>query len=932
MSLESEEFISERLKEFRKNLETRKGTAFHRLFVNPVSLILQPLRDEMNSIKIGQSFRRIVDLPDPNSYSEASVDDLAANVFVYRIQGNKARTIARLYFAEPLSKDYPAGTLIAKSDASLNYVNSDRVIISSSQMGSNIDSDLYYVDVAFEAEKDGEEYNSSTANTLISVNDGDCVLIRNDTAIEGGLNKETNIQLIERAERSIGLRDLNTEKGCISTMFSTFSDRLLGLQSIGFGDKEMLRDIHYNVHVGGKIDLYVKPIHVSEGTFDAISLSVDEARSLPYNIHVTLESVDAYAIGIANINHAVSPIVKSSDTPTKATIIGNVEISQPLNLTNEMIDITVNDTVMANVYLPGVRPSQTNSGEIVARINTALLAAAGAGPSLGKTLSIVMNPIIILRNQGATILDENGADFYDARPMAFKDVVHGDRLRIFHGANAGLYIVDQVISNNRLRVMTSLADITNHATIDETSVRRFFGAKQVNITYQVTRMGKYFKMEAATSLALRGPGVTKLFGFNHAGDTYGGEAYYSVRGRQPRIYQEGVDYEVDYDVGTVTRKLGEQVVALATSGVIARGMYLEDSSGLGLLYNVLPGDLITVVSVGDQIPGQPPPLGAPNYYFTAVGDYRVEEVLSDSMVRTDRMLLDVNQPTALNCAYYVRRTGIKDKETVQVTVEYHPISVDIGNQVPLDEAGWVRGIRPGREPYTIPGLAFLDVTGIQRIDPATRESAGYALSDKSGFGAGGFGESGFGMGGAADYWLDVLEPNHRYSSYENSAIIFDPMFQGDSVQISYRYAPDIRTFHEFCTRGKERVIDADILVRHYIPAFVSMELSYSPDPRNPYNATAAEITEAVKHFINRLPAGTPLDASDIIGVIKNILDPSATGRARVRTPIEMLATIHDIDGTERTINSQDRLIVPTVGYLTPRTVRWIADIISVVEE
>ena len=55
MSLPILDFLVERMEEYDENFEHRVGTPFSDLFMQPLSLIVQPLRDEANEIYINQS-------------------------------------------------------------------------------------------------------------------------------------------------------------------------------------------------------------------------------------------------------------------------------------------------------------------------------------------------------------------------------------------------------------------------------------------------------------------------------------------------------------------------------------------------------------------------------------------------------------------------------------------------------------------------------------------------------------------------------------------------------------------------------------------------------------------------------------------------------------------------------------------------------------
>jgi hypothetical protein len=249
----------------------------------------------------------------------------------------------------------------------------------------------------------------------------------------------------------------------------------------------------------------------------------------------------------------------------------------------------------------------------------------------------------------------------------------------------------------------------------------------------------------------------------------------------------------------------------------------------------------------------------------------------------------------------------------------------------LDEFGRQTGIREGRENRTITDTALLYFTNVELIDPVSGDPLGEALEGKGGYGRGGYGRGGYGRGSQAEWFHVVNKPENRFSAREDSFLVITSAFLGQSFRVSYKYVPEVVSFQDFAESDSERILDADMLVKHFIPAVVDMEISYTTDPNNPNTPTADEIRSAVVNYIDLVPAGAPLDASDIIDVVYSLIDPNRERNVIVQLPLEMTATVYNTDASLTIIQDTNRLQIPeeeipafSTSPLSPRTAHWIA--------
>lgn len=887
MALPILDFLVQRMTEYDPSYEHRVGTSFSELFMQPLSLIVQPLRDEATIIQLNQSLKRILELDDPDAYFEDAVDELVANMFVYRREGGLSGTTIRVYYIEPKAVSFLKGSLTATSTTGLTYTNTTSVALTAQQMSVQSENEYYYYDVPVEADSEGTEYDVDI-DEIVVITDPQSVKVRNSSKLTGGADRETNTELITRAQESIGVRDMNTGKGFNAIMFDQFKNQVVELQPIGFGDPEMMRDIYFNYHIGGRIDGYVKAASVLDGSFSVLGLNIDFSRRLSTITNLVLTGTRAIDLGRQNLDiteHAVK--VYNVDQSDKAAVfVSYVNLANSIDLsTYQFIRVGLENKDPVNIKISGAHSATTQVGEIINRINV----------GLGQTAAFrAVNPIIVSRRSSGNVPEDGSTMFIDPTQGIFSNVAVGDNLYVMTGANQGTYVVESVLNDNELVVVEPLP---------------FAG---VDINFRISRTGTYLKILSQTKSVESAIYIGT--------PTLGPDALEAAIGLSPGSYQfhgtgsldylEGVDYRVDPDMGTIARIIGDTPVPNTSTGRIDKSIYFEDDSDIFL--NVMVGDIITIT-------------GSSTAEYNK--DVRVLEKITSTKLRVDMFFAT----TETGIWYRISRTGIKDGDVVQGSFDYNPMTIDIGNQIQLDTYGRVLGVRPGRENFTITDLAFLFIKSIELVNPVTGEPLGEVLDGKGGYGRGGYGRGGYGRGSQAQYFLNVNKPELRFSSLEDSFIAIDTAYLGQSFKVSYAYVPDVVTFQEFASSDRERVLDAHILIKHFLPAVVDITGSYTVDPGNTSTPDDSAVNKAIYDYINKANSGDPIDASDISDVIYGQIDPTRARRVKTDLPIKMYASIHNTDGSQTIIESLDTLEVPneaipsyTAAPLSPRITHWIA--------
>lgn len=239
----------------------REGSSVRDIMVKPLLTIMYPFVTQLEYIRSQLSFKNIETLSLDNA------DALAANFFIYRDYGGKASGVIRLFMKDATSITIPAE--LRFTNGSLNYYTTSEVTFSGEEVALNYDNGLYYVDALIEAENEGAEYNVeanqiTTAGALTPTN---VVTVTNPFPVTGGRAIETNAELKEKVKTGIAVRDLVTTKG-IKTVLDQEFVWIKEVTPIGFRDPEMTRDTLNGKHIGGKIDIYVKPTNITEDYFD----------------------------------------------------------------------------------------------------------------------------------------------------------------------------------------------------------------------------------------------------------------------------------------------------------------------------------------------------------------------------------------------------------------------------------------------------------------------------------------------------------------------------------------------------------------------------------------------------------------------------------------------------------------------------------------
>jgi hypothetical protein len=170
------------------------------------------------------------------------------------------------------------------------------------------------------------------------------------------------------------------------------------------------------------------------------------------------------------------------------------------------------------------------------------------------------------------------------------------------------------------------------------------------------------------------------------------------------------------------------------------------------------------------------------------------------------------------------------------------------------------------------------------------------------------------------YRLDPVDNTLTYSTKEagslNLPLSILPVGSMDSkdnyinlfaspIQITYEQAPIVQQFQDFLDSPEDKVTAANMLARHFLPAYVSYDATYIG------GAAASDVAISIIDYINSLPIETAVDVSVIEG---KIIDHGGNPE----TPTKIVVVIHDWDRKIWAAFSENKLggttlIVPMNG-------------------
>jgi hypothetical protein len=134
-------YIEQRIKENFPDFDFRRSTALNDLVANVFSMLIQPFRNELDNVKIGQSLRYY------NILDDNKIDDILFNLLVFRKGGTNTYGIMRINFYT--LGDYSYEQLVLKTQSGLRFFNTQLISITPGSLSTD-DDGTYYLDIMYQ--------------------------------------------------------------------------------------------------------------------------------------------------------------------------------------------------------------------------------------------------------------------------------------------------------------------------------------------------------------------------------------------------------------------------------------------------------------------------------------------------------------------------------------------------------------------------------------------------------------------------------------------------------------------------------------------------------------------------------------------------------------------------------------------------------------
>lgn len=237
MAEQTANFLIQLLKERNPDIDTRVGTITRDWLITPLSILLEEYEDITENIAARQ------DISNYETLTDAEMDDLAANLFVYRDLGVRPRAEVVLSFNTPTDVFVQAGSIVESGDGTKRYsfINSFRA--SADVIGSNpVDSLFNTTPIPVESVNPGSEFTVES-NELIYMPFAPLGLARvtNPLASQWGSTRETNADLFSRIPTALSSRQIMNNPGTRGELIRQFR-HIKEIFLVGAGDDLMRRD------------------------------------------------------------------------------------------------------------------------------------------------------------------------------------------------------------------------------------------------------------------------------------------------------------------------------------------------------------------------------------------------------------------------------------------------------------------------------------------------------------------------------------------------------------------------------------------------------------------------------------------------------------------------------------------------------------------
>lgn len=331
------QFIEDYLRQNFPEYDFGRGSALNDLVIKAFSVLMQPIRHEIDVVKVNQSLSNYLYM------RPRDLDAIAANWGKFRSSGSRVEGYVRLYFSE--AAEYFLSGLEFLDEAGSRYYLVDSVTITVPDLIARRRSDgIFYYDVLVRSFGVGDRYVVPKGAVSV-VRNGPPQLIGCENVHDFAVSapNESNFDVVNSMYRSLGLRNLVSRISIRGPLLDTFS-ALVDVFVTGCGHPKMYRDIvkfryndtEYTVHTGGSIDVWCNSVGLSrrDVVFSYVPSSrkiylVDESRARAGEIVALLQRASVTYEGVVrdpdyfftDIDESYSVVLDDAGIPKKHFVV-----------------------------------------------------------------------------------------------------------------------------------------------------------------------------------------------------------------------------------------------------------------------------------------------------------------------------------------------------------------------------------------------------------------------------------------------------------------------------------------------------------------------------------------------------------------------------------------------------------------------------------
>lgn len=349
-------FVEDFVKRAFPDRDWSRGSAISDLVIKAHAALIQPLRHEIDAIKVNQS---IVNYP---YMRREDLDALAANWGKFRQAGSRSFGLVRMYFDR--AADFSFSFLEFEAVDGTLFVLQAPVRISTTELLQNRRTDgTFFFDVAVQSVGVGSRY-ALAAGSIVGIRnapDG-VVRVENLEDFEVTAPDESNFDVVNSLFRNLGLRNLVSRSSIRTPILDNFPG-VLDIFIAGADHAQMVRDlltveinnIDVDLHLGGMTDVWLNTTSIGqrEVIFSYLPslrrlklISADQAQDneLLYAFSALLLSLDGqYSspnFGDTDLDEASGLFVDQAGLPFEAFVIDTEQ--------NDRHQVAAQDVVSGN--------------------------------------------------------------------------------------------------------------------------------------------------------------------------------------------------------------------------------------------------------------------------------------------------------------------------------------------------------------------------------------------------------------------------------------------------------------------------------------------------------------------------------------------------------------------------------------------------------